>query len=104
MRERMGRPGVRCRDIYAEVHAWLNGVPSLGSWNSHLGHGIGLFVHETPHLNPSWDDTLEEGDVIAVEPALYGPDLGVGIRIENDYLVTPTGLELLSPFPLGLVD
>jgi Xaa-Pro aminopeptidase len=102
--ERMGRPGVSCRDIYAEVHAWLNGVPSLGSWNSHLGHGIGLFVHETPHLNPSWDDTLEEGDVIAVEPALYGPDLGVGIRIENDYLVTPTGLELLSPFPLGLVD
>ena len=102
--ERMGRPGVSCRDIYAEVHAWLNGVPSLGSWNSHLGHGIGLFVHETPHLNPSWDDTLEEGDVIAVEPALNGPDLGVGIRIENDYLVTPTGLELLSPFPLGLVD
>jgi len=102
--ERMGRPGVSCRDIYAEVHAWLNGVPSLGSWNSHLGHGIGLFVHETPHLNPSWDDTLEAGDVIAVEPALYGPDLGVGIRIENDYLVTPTGLELLSPFPLGLVD
>jgi len=102
--ERMGRPGVRCRDIYAEVHDWLNGVPSLGSWNSHLGHGIGLFVHETPHLNPSWDDTLEEGDVIAVEPALYGPDLGVGIRIENDYLVTAGGLELLSPFPLGLVD
>jgi Xaa-Pro aminopeptidase len=102
--ERMGRPGVRCRDIYAEVHDWLNGVPSLGSWNSHLGHGIGLFVHETPHLNPSWDDSLEEGDVIAVEPALYGPDLGVGIRIENDYLVTSSGLELLSPFPLGLVD
>jgi Xaa-Pro dipeptidase len=101
--ERMGRPGVRCRDIYAEVHAWLNGVPSLGSWNSHLGHGIGLFVHETPHLNPSWDDTLEDGDVIAVEPALYGPDLGVGIRIENDYLVTAAGLENLSPFPLGLV-
>jgi Xaa-Pro aminopeptidase len=101
--ERMGRPGVRCRDIYAEVHAWLNGVPSLGSWNSHLGHGIGLFVHETPHLNPSWDDTLEEGDVIAVEPALYGPDLGVGIRIENDYLVTAAGLENLSPFPVGLV-
>jgi len=102
--EKMGRAGVRCRDIYAEVHQWLNGVPSLGSWNSHLGHGIGLFVHETPHLNPSWDDTLEEGDVIAVEPALYGPDLGVGIRLENDYLVTASGLELLSPFPLGLVD
>lgn len=102
--ERAGRAGVRCRDIYAEVHDWLNGTPALGSWNSHLGHGIGLFVHETPHLNPSWDDVLEEGDVVAVEPALYGPALEVGIRLENDYLVTATGLELLSPFPLGLVE
>lgn len=101
--ERMGRPGVRCRDIYDAVHEWLNATPHLGSWNSHLGHGIGLFVHEIPHLNPSWDDTLEAGDVVAVEPALYGPDLGVGIRLENDYLVRDEGLELLSPFPLGLV-
>lgn len=102
--EGMARAGVRCRDVYAAVHERLNSVPRLGSWNSHLGHGIGLFVHETPHLNPSWDDVLEEGDVVAVEPALYGPDLGVGIRLENDYLVTATGLELLSKMPLGLVD
>lgn len=102
--ERMGRPGVRCRDIYAAVHDWLNAEPGLGSWNSHLGHGIGLFVHEIPHLNPAWDETLEEGDVVAVEPALYGPELRAGIRLENDYLVTASGLESLSPFPLGLSD
>jgi Xaa-Pro aminopeptidase len=42
------------------------------------------------------------GDVIAVEPALYAPELSCGMRIENDYLVTETGLELLSPFPLEL--
>jgi len=100
--ERMGRPGVRCRDIYAAVHEWLNGDPALGKWNSHLGHGIGLFVHEIPHLNPAWDETLEEGDVVAVEPALYGPELRAGIRLENDYRVTASGLENLSPFPLGL--
>jgi Xaa-Pro aminopeptidase len=41
--------------------------------------------------------------VIAVEPALYDPALRIGMRIENDYLVTDSGLELLSPFPLGLV-
>jgi Xaa-Pro aminopeptidase len=74
----------------------------VGSWSSHLGHGIGLFVHEPPHLNPRWDDVLEEGDVIAVEPALYDPALACGLRLENDYLVTPTGLENLSPFPLDL--
>jgi Xaa-Pro dipeptidase len=99
--ERRARPGVRCRDIYAEVHAWLASAP-VGSWSSHLGHGIGLFVHETPHLNPEWDDVLEEGDVIAVEPALYDAALRCGMRIENDYLVTESGLELLSPFPLDL--
>lgn len=99
--ERLARPGVRCRDLYAAVQEWLAAAP-LGSWSSHLGHGIGLFVHETPHLNPHWDDVLAEGDVIAVEPALYGPELGTGLRLENDYLVTATGLELLSPFPLSL--
>ena len=99
--ERLGRPGVRCRDIYEEVRQWLAAAP-VGSWSSHLGHGIGLFVHEGPHLNPNWDDVLEEGDVIAVEPALYAPELACGMRIENDYLVTPAGLELLSPFPLEL--
>jgi Xaa-Pro dipeptidase len=99
--ERLARPGVRCRDIYAEVHAWLNAGP-VGTWSSHLGHGIGLAVHEPPHLNPRWDDVLAEGDVIAVEPALYDPSLAAGLRLENDYLVTATGVENLSPFPLGL--
>jgi len=101
--ERIARPGVRCRDIYEEVRLWLADAP-VGSWSSHLGHGIGLSVHEAPHLNPAWDDVLEEGDVIAVEPALYDPALRCGMRIENDYLVTATGLRNLSPFPLGLAD
>jgi len=99
--ERLARPGVRCREIYAAVHQWLADSP-VGSWSSHLGHGIGLFPHEAPHLNPSWDDVLEEGEVIAVEPALYDPVLRSGLRLENDYLVTATGLELLRPFPLDL--
>ena len=99
--ERIAKPGVSCRTIYAEVQAWLAAAP-VGTWSSHLGHGIGLFVHETPHLNPAWDDVLEAGDVIAVEPALYAPELATGLRIENDYLVTDTGLENLSRFPLEM--
>ncbi|NDC63792.1 MAG: aminopeptidase P family protein [Planctomycetia bacterium] len=99
--ERMARPGVRCRDLYEAAREWLAAAP-VGSWSSHLGHGIGLFVHEGPHLNPHWDDTLEAGDVIAVEPALYAAELSAGLRLENDYLVTPDGVESLSPFPLDL--
>jgi Xaa-Pro aminopeptidase len=69
-----------------------------------LGHGIGLFPHEGPHLNPrpEWDDVFEEGDVFTVEPGLYTPEMRAGIRLENDYLVTATGVELLSDFPLEL--
>ena len=73
-----------------------------GTWNAHLGHGIGLFPHEAPHLNPNWDDTFETGDVIAVEPAIYADDLNAGVRLENNYLVTENGVELLSDFPFGL--
>ena len=99
--ERIAKPGVSCRAIYAEVQAWLATAP-VGTWSSHLGHGIGLWVHEAPHLNPNWDDVLQVGDVIAVEPALYAPELASGLRIENDYLVTETGLVNLSPFPLEM--
>jgi Xaa-Pro aminopeptidase len=100
--ERNIRPGKRCREIFEEAKEIISQFPG-GTWHSHLGHGIGLFPHEAPHLNPNWDDTFEAGDVIAVEPAVYADDeLRAGIRLENDYLVTDTGVELLSDFPMAL--
>ena len=68
----------------------------------HLGHGIGLQAHEFPHLNPKWDDVLEEGEVVTAEPGQYGPELAAGIRLENAYLVTKTGVERLIDFPMDL--
>jgi len=62
-----------------------------------LGHGVGLDVHERPFLrnNPSADMELKSGMVVAVEPALYDPDLG-GCRMENDFLITDSGPEMLT--------
>jgi Xaa-Pro dipeptidase len=68
----------------------------------HLGHGVGLSPHEYPHLNPKWDDTLLEGEVFTAEPGVYGPELRGGIRIENQYLVTKTGVKNLLNFPVEL--
>ncbi len=99
--ERMVRPGVRCRAVFEEVDRYLCEAKPL-EFGHHLGHGIGLFPHEAPHLNPFWDDTFQAGEVIAVEPGLYGADLRAGIRLENNYLITETGVELLTPFPLEL--
>ncbi len=96
------KPGKNCQELYHEAHAILNEAP-IGVFNHHLGHGIGLFPHEGPHLNPFWNDTFEVGDVFTAEPGLYDEGiLRAGMRLENDYLVTPTGVELLSDFPLEL--
>jgi Xaa-Pro dipeptidase len=99
--EREIRPGKRCRELFEEVRQHLMQFPG-GEWNAHLGHGIGLFPHEAPHINPNWDDSFEADDVIAVEPAIYAPDLRAGVRLENNYLVTENGVELLSDFPFGM--
>lgn len=99
--QRMAKPGARCRDIYQAVDDYYQqqtGKP----FPHHLGHGVGLQPHEFPHLNPKWDDVLREGEVFTCEPGLYGPELGGGMRIENQYRVITNGVENLTPFPMEL--
>jgi Xaa-Pro aminopeptidase len=103
--ERMAKPSVRGRDLYRAVDEHLKlarGGGSGGGMPHHLGHGIGLQAHEFPHLNPKWDDVLEEGETFTAEPGQYGPELAAGIRIENAYLVTKSGVERLINFPMEL--
>jgi Xaa-Pro aminopeptidase len=101
MVQELVRPGVSCRSVFEAVDHHL-ASSGLGEFGHHLGHGIGLFPHEGPHLNPFWDDTFEVGDVFTAEPGLYSTEMRAGIRLENDYLVTERGVELLTPFPLEL--
>jgi Xaa-Pro dipeptidase len=95
------RPGLSCRSLFEEIHSKLEGWNGY-SFFHHLGHGIGLDAHEYPHLNPYWDDTLKAGDVVAVEPGLYGPELRAGLRLEENYLITQNGCQRLSQYPLDL--
>jgi Xaa-Pro dipeptidase len=99
--EKTVKPGKNCKELFNEVQAILDQAP-VGKFDHHLGHGIGLFPHETPHLNPNWNDVFEVGDVFTCEPGLYDPVLRAGMRLENDYLVTESGVENLSPFPMEL--
>ena len=68
----------------------------------HLGHGIGLHCHEAPRLNPNWDDTFAVGDVFTAEPGLYADELRGGSRVEDNFLVTETGVERLSHYSTDL--
>ena len=64
----------------------------LGKYFSHgLGHSVGLEVHDGPIPGP-----LEPGMVITIEPGLYIPEEGIGIRIEDVVLVTENGAKVLS--------
>lgn len=61
-----------------------------------LGHGVGLNIHEGPsihHLRK--EDIFQVGNCITIEPGLYYPEKGVGMRVEDLMIVTEAG-ELLS--------
>jgi Xaa-Pro aminopeptidase len=67
-----------------------------------LGHGMGMKGHEDPRLNPmSPNAVLEPGNVVTVEPGIYLPGVG-GVRIEDDYLITPAGAKNLCSMPRDL--
>lgn len=63
-----------------------------------LGHGIGLDVHESPQMRLGVETILQPGMVVTVEPGIYLPEWG-GVRIEDDYLITPGGAQRLSTLP-----
>lgn len=98
----MVRPGASAKALYERAKAHLDEADPSGSFWHHLGHGIGLYPHEAPHLNPAWDDTFQEGEVFTVEPGLYLDDLTAGIRIEENYLVTADGVRQLTDTPTEL--
>jgi len=65
----------------------------LGQYYIHgLGHNIGLDVHDPgDYCKP-----LVPGQVVTVEPGIYIPEENLGVRIEDDLLITDTGFEFLS--------
>jgi len=65
----------------------------LGQYYIHgLGHHIGLDVHDPgEYCKP-----LQPGMVVTMEPGIYIPEENLGVRIEDDVLITESGYELLS--------
>lgn len=75
-----------------------NGLPVYGHGT---GHGLGLQIHELPMLARKGKGRLETGQTVTVEPGVYMPGK-LGVRLEDDVLVTQTGCVILSRgrFPL----
>jgi Xaa-Pro aminopeptidase len=87
------------RSIYKISYDYINSHgkdlhgKSLGQYYIHgLGHHIGLDVHDPGEgCKP-----LEPGMVVTMEPGIYIPDENLGVRIEDDVLITDTGYKFLS--------
>lgn len=71
-----------------------------------LGHGLGLEIHEEPYF-PTFGEppsTLQPGMVFTVEPGLYYPSRGYGIRVEDTYYCDETGdFHSITPFPQDMI-
>ncbi|MFZ1873092.1 MAG: Xaa-Pro aminopeptidase [Chania sp.] len=119
----MFKPGISIREVNDQVvRIMITGLVELGvlkgevehlfAEQAHrpffmhgLSHWLGLDVHDVGHYgSPSRDRILEPGMVLTIEPGLYiAPDAdvpqeyrGIGIRIEDDILITKDGNENLT--------
>ncbi|RMH68438.1 MAG: aminopeptidase P family protein [Gemmatimonadetes bacterium] len=63
-------------------------------WKHGIGHSLGLDVHDVSLPRDEW--VFSAGNVLTVEPGLYLEEEGIGVRIEDDILITETGYENLS--------
>jgi Xaa-Pro aminopeptidase len=83
----------RIAQDYLDAHGRDRKGEPLGRYFTHaVGHHIGLEVHDAYDAAVA----LEPGMVITIEPGIYLPDEGIGIRIEDVVLVTDNGAEVLS--------
>jgi Xaa-Pro aminopeptidase len=96
-----------CELFEARGHATIKTNPQTQEGYVHgLGHGVGLNVHERPWFGLSATDVdrLAPGVVVTIEPGLYYPERGMGIRLEDTIWVRPDGqMEVLAEYPLDLV-
>jgi len=96
-----------CELFEAMGHTTIRQDPAVESGYVHsLGHGVGLNIHEKPWFGREDDPTnaLLPGSVFTIEPGLYYPDQGMGVRIEDTYYVTPEGgFVKFVDYPMDLV-
>ncbi|MBI9048567.1 MAG: aminopeptidase P family protein [Anaerolineaceae bacterium] len=98
----------RTCELFRELgHATVEENPKTEEGYVHsLGHGVGLHVHEMPfagaYATPS--EILAAGSVFTIEPGLYYPEKGLGVRLEDTYYAEADGsFHCFVPYPFDLV-
>lgn len=99
------KPGVKFQDLNKQSKKWIaEECIKLGIikkeeevtkyyWHS-IGHSLGLDTHDLD--TPDRDTVFKEGMIWTVEPGIYIEEESIGIRIEDDVLVTSDGVKVLT--------
>lgn len=86
---------------------YLHARKVLGKYAKYFGHGLGhglkKIIHAKPRLSKRPGQLLHDGDIVTIEPGVYIPNR-LGIRIEDDVLVTKNGYKLLSKSAKNLIE
>ena len=91
------KPGASGQDVDRAARQVIEAA-GYGQYFTHrTGHGLGLEGHEPPYMVEGNTTPLEVGNTFTVEPGIYVPGLG-GVRIEDDLLITPAGVESLTTY------
>ncbi len=115
------RPGVLLKDYEKEVGKFVEGElvglglleeakiadqdPDKPLYKKYFMHGtshqLGIDVHD---VGAAWRK-VEQGMVFTIEPGIYIPDENFGVRLENDYLIGPSGnTDLMASIPIEVKD
>ena len=91
----LGRPGTPCEEMDRAARKVITAAGYGPFFTHRLGHGLGMDGHEPEYLVEGNKTRLETGMVFTIEPGIY--QLGkFGVRIEDDCVMTATGVEVLS--------
>ena len=102
-------PGRSRFEIDAAARDTLAGHGLGEAFGHGTGHGLGIEVHEDPRITRrrpdvnTQDEAVAPGMIFTIEPGAYLPGWG-GVRIEDDVLVTDTGVDVLTEVTTELIE